>query len=98
MAWLQSASLADACLQSYKESTQVVLVVGQNFGSKRTYKTVDETYSVAGITEAAAKALCANVSAQNGWFAEARKVYASDGWEVTATHHETTVTSESVQV
>lgn len=87
---------SNVCTQSYKVSRTVVLSTAQEFAIKITYKTVDATYSVVGMTESAAKQTSENMSRKSFLYAESRKVYSSDGWEVSITYHETYVESTEI--
>ncbi len=90
MAW--SSSATDFCLQEYNVRYESRILV---FGGvhREDYKIVDASYIATGMTEAAAKQLADDESSRDGVSAQARKVYASDGWEVSKTVH--TKTRES---
>jgi len=86
------------CMNSYKTSKRTVYSTVGAVTQITTYTTVDATYTAIGFTEAAARATADGFSEHPGFFAEARKAYASDGWEVSVTQHTTTSQKEVVPV
>ena len=84
------------CMTSYKTSKRKVYFTVSLVTKITTYTTVDATYVATGFTEAAARTTADNFNEHPGFFAEARKAYSSDGWEVSVTQHTTTSTTETV--
>lgn len=84
MAWSSSPTVF--CLQEYHIRYESRILV---FGGvhREDYKIVDETYIATGMDEATAKKLADDESSKDGVSAQARKAYASDGWEVSKTVH-----------
>lgn len=84
MAWSNSAT--EFCLQEYHVRYESRILV---FGGvhREDFKVVDATYIATGMIESVAKALADSESSRDGVSAQARKAYASDGWEVSKTVH-----------
>ncbi len=84
MAWSNSAT--EFCLQEYNVRYESRILV---FGGvhREDFKIVDASYVATGMTESAAKSLADRESSIDGVSAQARKAYASDGWEVSKTVH-----------
>jgi len=84
------------CMTSYKTSKREVYFTVSLVTKITTYTTVDATYVATGFTEAAARTTADNFNEHPGFFAEARKAYSSDGWEVSVTQHTTTSSTDTV--
>lgn len=86
------------CVNDYKVSRKTNIFTIGLVTYTEIRKTVDASYVITGMTEAAAKQTADNLAwEQKGFFAQARKAYASDGWEVSVTRHNTFIESSSTQ-